>query len=488
MKSNSLRGLLLSWLLIPLLALIVMGVLGDYYVALQPAVAAYDQALLDAALALANNAKLTDNRVTLDLPPAADRVLRTDKYDRIYYSVHGPRRELVAGNEELRLPTMQMSPNTPIYYDTNVQGKPVRVAALLVSKGGSDLFVQVAETTIKRKRLIGQILITMLVPEILFAGAAIALVWFGIKRGLAPLDRLRAEIASRSQNDLSPVAMDIAPVEVRPLVQDINSLIGRLGDLLNTQKRFFSNAAHQLRTPLAGLQVQVELAIAQAGSPELKHTFKQIQLATTRMTHLVNQLLTLARAEPGDHPPESLKSTDLRDIAGRAAMEFKTQAFAKDIDLGFELEPASVLGEPSLLYELLSNLIDNAIRYTPANGCVTVRCGAVDDQAFLTVTDNGPGIPVAERKNVFERFRRIEGTPGEGCGLGLAIVKEIANSHGASVELTTPATGHGTEVSVRFNRLPNEINPVAPTTSHSSETGFRAAKGTKRPFEEDYSD
>jgi two-component system, OmpR family, sensor histidine kinase TctE len=467
MKNNSLRYLLLSSLLIPLVALLVIGIIGDYFVALKPAIAAYDHALLDAALALGNNAKSADGRITLDLPPAADRVLRTDKYDRIYYSVHGPRQEFVAGNKELQLPNLEMAANTPIYYDANIQGKPVRVAALRVSKEGSDFIVQVAETTIKRKRLIGEILITMLIPEILFAAGAIALVWFGIRRGLAPLERLRAEIASRSQRDLRPVAMDNTPLEVRPLVQDINNLIEQLSNSLNTQKRFFANAAHQLRTPLAGLQVQVELAIGQASSSEWKHTFKQIQTATIRITHLVNQLLTLARAEPGGHRPDSLQPSDLRDIAGRAATDFKAQVFAKNIDLGFELEPAYVFGEPLLLYELLSNLIDNAIRYTPPGGHVTIRSGAIGDQAFLVVSDDGPGIPVAERENVFERFHRVEGTPGEGCGLGLAIVKEIAHTHGASVELTTPLTGHGTQVSVRFRRLPNEINRDLVSSSRS---------------------
>ncbi|HMJ49925.1 MAG TPA: sensor histidine kinase [Burkholderiales bacterium] len=471
MKKNSLQYLLLSSLLLPLLALLVIGVIGDYFTALRPAVAAYDENLLSTALALANNAKIVDGRITLDLPPAADQVLRTDKYDRIFYSVHGPNQELLAGNKELRLPTVEMGPNKPIYYDANVAGEAVRVAAMRVSKEDTDLIVQVAETTIKRKRLIGQILITMLVPEILFAAAAIALVWFGIKRGLAPLDRLRAEIASRAQNDLRPVAMENAPLEVKPLVQDINNLIGRLGNLLNTQKRFFSNAAHQLRTPLAGLQVQVELAVAQAASPELKHTFKQIRMATVRMTHLVNQLLTLARADPGDRPVDSLRPTDLCDIAGRAASEFEAQAFAKNIDLGFELGPAQVFGEPLLLYELLSNLIDNSIRYTPNGGYVTVRCGTVEDQAFLIVSDSGSGIPTAEREHVFERFRRVEGTPGEGCGLGLAIVKEIANSHGASVEIATPSTGRGTEVIVRFKRLPAALNHDLPENSHSRGTG-----------------
>ncbi|HUL42052.1 MAG TPA: sensor histidine kinase N-terminal domain-containing protein [Burkholderiales bacterium] len=485
MKKDSLRYLLLSSLLFPLVALLVIGVIGDYFTALQPAVAAYDENLLSTALALANNAKFAHGEITLDLPPAADQVLRTDKYDRIYYSVRGPRQELLAGNKELRLPALAMIPNEAVYYDGDIQGEPVRVAALRVSKGGSDLFVQVAETKIKRKRLISKILITMVLPEVFFSAAAIALVWFGIKRGLAPLERLRAEISSRAHNDLRPVAMDNAPLEVKPLVQDINSLIWRISNLLNTQKRFFSNAAHQLRTPLAGLQVQVELAIAQAGSTEWKHTFKQIQMATMRITHLVNQLLVLARAEPGDHPPESLKPTDLRDIASTAAMEFKTQAFAKDIDLGFELEPACVLGEPSLLYELLSNLIDNAIRYTPPNGYVTVRCGARGNEAFLTVNDNGPGIPSAERENVFERFRRLDGTPGEGCGLGLAIVKEIAHRHGASVSLTTPSTGDGTEVSVHFERLATETNRDGLRSSRGEAAEFDATRETKRRFEQD---
>ncbi|HYA20370.1 MAG TPA: sensor histidine kinase N-terminal domain-containing protein, partial [Burkholderiales bacterium] len=152
MKKNSLRYLLLSSLLLPLLALLVIGVIGDYFTALRPAVAAYDENLFSTALALANNAKIVNGRITLDLPPAADQVLRTDKYDRIFYSVHGPNQELLAGNKELRLPTVEMGPNKPIYYDANVAGEAVRVAAMRVSKGDTDLIVQVAETTVKRKR------------------------------------------------------------------------------------------------------------------------------------------------------------------------------------------------------------------------------------------------------------------------------------------------------------------------------------------------
>lgn len=433
----------------PLAVLLALGALADYRVAWSPATAAYDQALMDTALALAANIKRVHGQFILDLPPVADQVLRTDQYDRIYYAVRAPGGTLLAGNADLPPPPALEADKRRAFYDGEIEGQPVRVAVLAVPLSASNLLVQVAETGVKRSRLVREILVGMLLPEVLFALAAITLVWLGVGRGLKPLEWLQAEIAARSVRDLSPVSELRAPVEVRRVLHALNDLLWRLAEAMSTQQRFLANAAHQLRTPLAGLQTQAELALRQTDPAELRHTLVKLHEAAARTAHLGNQLLTLARAEAGEQRPEGIQSLDLAD-AGREAAERVPQALAKDIDLGFELQAAPMLGDPLLLHEMLANLLDNAIAYTPRGGQVTVRTYVQDGAAVLEVEDDGPGIPQAERDKVLERFYRIEGTPGQGCGLGLAIVQEIALAHAGMLEIT-PAKGEGgTRVTVRF--------------------------------------
>jgi two-component system sensor histidine kinase TctE len=233
----------------------------------------------------------------------------------------------------------------------------------------------------------------------------------------------------------------------------LNALLKKLNEALGAQQRFISDAAHQLRTPLAGLQTQVDLALQQKDAGELRQTLQRLLTATGRTVHLANQLLTLARAEPAGHLPVEMQATDLGQIVQECAEEWVPRALAGEIDLGFELESAPILGIPLLVRELLANLLDNAIRYTPPGGQITVRTLMKDANALLEVEDNGPGIPAAEIDKVFERFYRIKGSPGDGCGLGLAIVREIARTHNATVELASPQSGQGTLVRVCFAPL-----------------------------------
>lgn len=449
-SGKSLRQLLMGWLLPALIALLLAGALTAYLVALLNANRAYDRALLDTSLAIAAQVKSEPGHTRLELPSVAQQVLLTDKYDQIYYLVVGPQGEFLAGHKGLPPPPAKPADRNWVYYDGYYQGKPVRVAALFSPTINGEIQVLAAETLVKRNNLLGEILFGMLVPEILLGLAVVALVWFGIGRGLAPLNRLRQEIATRSSQDLRPVPEEHAPEEVRPVVHELNALLARLNETLTAQRRFISNAAHQIRTPIAALQAQLDATLRETDPAELRATLERIHAAAGRTAHLTHQLLTLARVEPGGQPPAEPQPVDLAELVRSAAADWMPQALANNIDLGFELEPAPLTGNPLLLRELLANLVDNALRYTPAGGQVTVSTRRGDNAVLLAIEDNGPGIPAAERNQVLERFYRVPGSPGDGCGLGLAIVQEIARSHGATVEIGTPPAGQGTLVQVHF--------------------------------------
>jgi two-component system sensor histidine kinase TctE len=306
----------------------------------------------------------------------------------------------------------------------------------------------------------------MLLPEVLLIALIGALVWYGIERGLKPLKTLQTEIGSRSHRDLSPLPEQNAPGEVRALIHAMNDLLARLAFALSAQQRFIADAAHQLRTPLAGIKTQAELALRQQKIDDVQHTLLQLNTATGQTTHLVNQLLSLARAEPGAARPHSTQKLDLTTLARDTTTDWVPRALERNIDLGFDATadvtanstvdghaPALIEADGLFIREMLGNLLDNAIRYTQDGGRVTVRVSTANERAVLEVEDNGPGIPAHEREHVFERFHRVLGTGAEGCGLGLAIVREIAQSHNADIRLTAGANGSGTLVTIAFPRI-----------------------------------
>jgi two-component system sensor histidine kinase TctE len=234
----------------------------------------------------------------------------------------------------------------------------------------------------------------------------------------------------------------------------MNDLLARLSSALSAQQRFIADAAHQLRTPLAGIKTQAELALRQQSMDEVHHTLLQLNTATGQSTHLVNQLLSLARAEPGATRTQPSQRLDLDELARDTTTEWVPRALARNIDLGFDgAADAMIDGDTWLIREMLVNLLDNAIRYTQPGGRVTARVAAEDAHVLLSVEDNGTGIPAAERELVFERFHRVLGTGTDGCGLGLAIVREIAQSHNAHARLAAGAQGIGTLVSIVFPRV-----------------------------------
>lgn len=451
MVARSLRGRLLRALLPPVAALLTFGALAQYFLALEPASEAYDQALGDIAIALAGRIDASGGRAQFDLPAAAEQALRTDKYDTIFYHVADADGRRLAGDPGLpAVPAAQRPEDGVVAYEGLYQGRKVRVLALQVPCAGRSCTVRVAETMNKRQRLAGSIVLYSLVPELLVTVLALALLWVGVTKGLAPLEDLSREIRARNARDLRPIDPAHAPQEAQPLVAALNQLFGQVAEASGNQQRFLANAAHQLRTPLAGLQAHIEIALAQEVAPPLRAELEQVHRSAIRTARLANQLLALARAEPGGGRAGDFAATDLRAVVEGAADEWVHRALARDIDLGFDLAEAPVTGDALMIGEALANLIHNALEYAPGGGRVTVRCGTRDGHSFLEVEDDGPGIPEDERERVLERFYRVRGTPGEGSGLGLAIVREIAQAHGAQVAVGAGEGGRGCRVAIRF--------------------------------------
>jgi len=291
----------------------------------------------------------------------------------------------------------------------------------------------------------------VIVPELMLVLLATGSVWIGVSRSLRPLEQLRDAVSNRSHRDLSPIQGQRSPREVQPLVAAINELMQRLSVVLNVQRHFIADAAHQLRTPLAGLTTQTELALRQTDPMALRHVLGQIHAGIERTNHLVHQLLSLARAEAGPEMTMKFEPLDLNALVRRETAEWVPQAVQKGIDLGYEgpEQPVEIVGQPLLLREMLANILDNAMCYSPQDGKVTVHLLAGEHPCVM-VEDSGPGIPVEERERVFERFHRLTANGGAGSGLGLSIVREIARAHGARVWLEDAGAGGGLRVNIQF--------------------------------------
>jgi two-component system sensor histidine kinase TctE len=448
---GSLRVTLLRLLIPPVALILAVGSVAAYYLSIEPAANAYDQSLINTAIALSERIRVNEGQPVFDLPSAAEAVVRFDKYDKIYFVIRDPRGLVLAGDQDIPLPPPGVSADEGVIaYDAQAHAKKLRIIALLVPCGTGTCTVNVGETTIKRERLARDILIGSVLPQVLLAILTLALVWFGVTRGLAPLAKLSDEIRQRSPRDLRAIDEGEAPSEAKPLLAALNKLFGQVDESNRNQQRFLANAAHQLRTPLAGLQAHTELAMAQQVPDACRAELEFVHSATIRTARLANQLLALARAEPGGSRPANFARVDLRQVVEECADEWVHRSMARDIDLGFDLSGATVAGDAFLLREVLANLIGNAVDYTPSAGRVTVKTGQAADGPFLEVEDDGPGIPASERERVLERFYRLPGTSGTGSGLGLAIVREIALAHGARVEMGESHSGRGCSVRLIF--------------------------------------
>jgi two-component system sensor histidine kinase TctE len=440
---TSIRLRLLKWLIGPILLVNLAGASLTYLLAWTPARQAFDQAIGDAAAALAARLVAGPGGAVLDLPKQAELLLRNDELDVIYFVVRRADGAFVAGDADFP----PLAPGAAMS-DATMRGEPVRVARRSARVGAAMLEVAVAKTVRKRQQIRSAIVRAMIPLETLFTLALVGLVWFSVSGALAPLARMRSNLNQRGGADLTPVDTDV-PYELAPVVAAFNGLLGKVEAGARAQHAFLADVAHQLRTPLAGVKLQLEwLAARHRADPESAHSIRLMRLSNGRMIRHTNQLLALARAEPSRFEKKRLETLDLAQLVQESIQHFVEEAAKKDIDLGFELAPTPIAGDRFLLRDLLDNLVDNALRYTPAGGTVTVLCRSDGEHGWLEVEDSGPGIPAASRELVFGRFVRLDDKTS-GSGLGLAIVRDIAAAHGAQVAIDE-RSGGGALLSVRF--------------------------------------
>ena len=429
----------------------------------------FDRALEYNVSALAQLITIKSNRAQFALPLPARELLRADDADTVYYQVLGPQGEFLSGEKGLPLPPddERAATGEVRMRDDEYKGNGLKVAYMWVRLDiphSKPALVQVAETMDKRSVLATEIVKGVMLPQFVVLPLAVLLVWLALVQAIKPLNRLEERIRARNPDDLSPLEVEAVPMEVAPLVASVNDLLMRLKDSIATQKRFLADAAHQLKTPLAGLRMQADLAQRQGASAEdLKQSLRQIGRSSIRATHTVNQLLALARAESSStvlgHRP-----CDVARLTMDVIRDCVPRAMDKHIDVGYEgAQPGSegvmIQGNPTLLTEMIRNLVDNAINYTPSRparpGVITARVliDPFSKVLVIQVEDSGPGIAPAERELVFQPFYRALGTEADGSGLGLPIVLEIARQHRAEVTVDDARPGQitpGCCFTVRF--------------------------------------
>ncbi|MFH1817181.1 MAG: sensor histidine kinase N-terminal domain-containing protein [Pseudomonadota bacterium] len=456
---NSLFGEILDWMLAPLLLLWPISIAATNHVASYIANQPYDQALADNVASIMRLVSIDGDRVTVNLPASVRTLLHAEDTDMLFYQVVGPNSKLLHGDREIPWPNLplQVEERKILFRDDRIEADNVRIAYAFipVKSGLPPVVVQVAETLRKREELSSRIISGVLLPQFAIIPLAVILVYLGLTRGIAPLHKLRDRIRRRRPTDLSPIPVYPVPDEVRPLVVAFNEMMGRLEDNLQAQQRFIAQAAHQMRTPLTGLKTQTEIALSETDPAQMRLALQLIAESTDRASHMINQLLILARAEASHEKLHRVVPVDLDALARDVAGEWVVRALAKQIDLGFEGNgaPLMVSGVPLLLRELLANLVDNAIKYTPRHGCVTLRVRG-GNRVVVEVDDDGIGIPLEESANVFERFYRVLGTDVDGSGLGLPIAAEIAELHQARIELLSGTKGRGCLFRVSFPERP----------------------------------
>lgn len=464
---DSLRGtltvrLVAAFALIGIVAGAIAYRLGARYANL-----AYDRALSDDVTTLANQVGLRDGQVQVDLPPAARVWLLSNEGERVLYRVVDLRSgALVDGNADLGVrPAGGPPAGTTQFRDATIDGTPFRIGAAVreLDPGDVAVLIEVAESLGLREHMAQQTLAGSLLLFGLMIGVAVLLVRSSIARTLEPLRQLEAEAATRSGTNLAALEPAMAPREVRGLILAINRMMQRVSESIESQRRFVANAAHQLRTPIAGLRLQAQLAHDEVDAAGTRRRLDEIDRSAARAAHVIEQLLTLSRSEAGS-VPANFAAVDLTGVAAQSIQRFLPAAEARAVDLGYAgpSEPVWVFGNETLLCELVGNLVDNALRYGRRGGVVTVRVARQrPDAVALDVLDDGPGLGALTPAAVFERFQRGDASADAGVGLGLAIVKEIAERHGAQVSCESPPAG-GVRIGVVFAPCAPPSAPAPP--------------------------
>lgn len=449
----SIHRRVLAWMLAAMALVFSANLLSSYYSNLEAADSAYDRLLLASASAIAERTVMREDGLHVDIPYVALDMLASTAQDRVFYAVTGPDGRVVTGYEDLPLPKRRAGEilRGPVFYNSVFKQASVRIVALPSFVSGSNLSeyvtIQVAQTRGDRDNLTYSLLrqSTLWMLVIAITGAIAA--WVGISIGLKPLARLREALGRRSPDDVRPVLHEV-PNEFKPLVGAINGMLHRLDGGLHSMRNFISDASHQLKTPLASLQAQCEMALRETDSAAVRTALVKVNKSALRTSRLAHQLLSHARATEASS--QAFAELNLAQLVRESIEILLPQADAKNIDLGFEGDRQALLqGDRALIGELILNLADNAIKYSPAESVVTLGVRAEEGATHLTVEDSGPGIAEESRPAAFERFSRLHNASAEGCGLGLAIVREIAGRHGATVTLGD-AQGGGLRVEVVF--------------------------------------
>lgn len=439
MSTLSLRRGLLIRLGLLMLVFSALASVVVYRMALRFADEAYDEWLLDSARSLSQLVQLKDEHVTVDLPGSTLRAFVFDAHDRVLFRIDDDRDGLVSGQAVLHAPPIGADELT--YLDLWVEGQAMRGVQIVRRDlgPGRAVSIMVAETLNKRHRLASRVLGTVMVLSGILGLLTVVLARDAITRGLKPLLSLSESIRQRRHGDLTRLPDTDVAQELKTFTDAINEVLGQLDQAGQMQRRFIADAAHQLRTPLAALKVELEHAVREPDPARHAQALGQLRGGLDRLSRLTNQLLTLARAEPGALASSSFKPLGLHALVHQVAMRWLPQYMAADMDLGFEgdVHPC-VRGDALLLEEVVNNLLDNARRYAGAAAQVTVRVEQLAEQARITVEDGGQGVPADELARLTERFHRPTGSTQGGSGLGLAIVQEITLLHGGT--LTIQAT------------------------------------------------
>ncbi|MGZ2487386.1 two-component system sensor histidine kinase TctE [Rhizobium pisi] len=446
---QSLRAQLLAWVVLTLVGAICFNLYDSYQTADQTAKLVSDRTLLSSARVIAEAVRVDEGgNVEADIPPAALEMFDTGYGDQVFYQVITAWGNLVSGFPDLPLPSVERTGQDVTFRNSTVRALTLNHPVVGLPDDG-DISVTVAITHNSQYALRRRLWLDDFTKQFILVLLAGVVTIIGLQRGLAPALRLRDAVRARGRERLDPLSPGMVQTEFQPLVRALNDHMERVQNQMAAQRRFVSNAAHQLRTPLALMSTQASVAARETDEARRDEALQALRSSTRHMSRLASQLLTLSRAEPGSRRPRS-DTIDLAAAARDIVAAHAEQALQRDIDLGLEVSgPVPVAGDGTMLREMLVNLVDNAIRYTRRGGQVTISVTREGTVAVVDVEDNGPGIPADERGQVFERFYRVLGTEGDGSGLGLAIVREVVDGAGGTVALAE-ADGGGLVVSVRL--------------------------------------
>jgi two-component system sensor histidine kinase TctE len=434
-QATSIRRRLLIFLLPALTLLMLAGVYINYRAATIFVRAAYDQRLADTAR-------------TLGAHLAADRNTLNEFAGPFRYLITASDGKVIAGQPQL--PVAPIGSSEFSYADCRFGDRNLHLTTYRLPISAGLVSITVAEPDDWHSGPSHFILASTWLVDFIQVDITLLIAWIAVHFGLKPVVTIRRQIEARSGRELRPLDVASVPSEVRPLVDALNLLFEMLSGAARAQRQFVADTAHQLRTPIAGLLGSLEVLIREPGAAPLKSRLASLHEGVLRLSHSANQLLVLARADPSTSLADGFQRTDLKTVVERVVERNVDRAVECGLDLGAESQPATVSGNARLLDDLLGNLLDNALNYTPSGGRVTVRSGYENSDPYLQVEDDGPGIPEAERPRVRERFYRIPGSPPGGCGLGLAIVDEIARLHSARLSIETGTDQRGVSIKVVF--------------------------------------